>query len=264
MDLNYRKVGAGKPIIIIHGLYGSSDNWLTIARKLGETHSVYSVDLRNHGNSPHDEEMTLRAMAGDIVEFVGRHKLDGASIIAHSLGGKVAMLAALELKERLEKLVIVDIAPLNYETYSESERIRRFHSSMIETLSNSDLTRFERREEIAQFWNERIKDINTCQFLLKGIEKDGNHYRWKINIEAIKRNIREMLNGIPLDFAERRISTPTLFIKGENSPYLPESAFGLIRQVFENVKIETFYGTTHWLHYEEPGRFLERVGEWLG
>lgn len=248
MKLNYKKLGQGKPLIILHGLFGSLDNWLTHAKTLADHYEVYLVDQRNHGNSPHDDEFNYAVMADDLYEFIKEHKIENPHILGHSMGGKTAMKFALQHADMWDKLIVVDIAPKSYPVH---------HDQIIEGLEAIPVDALESRGEADNILEEYIDEFGTRQFLLKNLsrKKEGG-FEWKINLPVIKKNIELMGEGIEEHLA---IEKDVLFIRGEKSNYIKNDDSILIMQLFPNATVETIKGAGHWVHAEKPKELLETV-----
>lgn len=262
MNLYFRQFGQGIPLIILHGLYGSSDNWLTVARALSADYRVFIPDLRNHGRSPHSPVHTYPAMCADIIELMDHNDIEQCMIIGHSMGGKVAMHVASAVPHRVLKLVIDDIAPVSYSSLSEFSSLALEHLNIVDTLLHTDLSLYARREDIEQTWKEHIPDADIRRFLLKNIQRnDGNRYSWRLNVQSIARNLPHILNGMdgPGYGKSQKIELPALFLKGELSIYIQPENFALIRQIFTDVQITVIPHAGHWLHVEQPGQFLSEV-----
>lgn len=254
MQLFYRQYGCGKPIIILHGLYGMSDNWVTIAKKLSKNFSVYIPDLRNHGQSPHSNDFNYNVMTMDILSFIKKLNINKPIILGHSMGGKVAMKIVLENPKLFEKLIVVDISPKTYTT-------RFIHLALLEAMLLTNVQNFTTLKEIDQSLRQRIKEPRLRMFLLKNIKWNiEGKAEWKINLIAIKSNIQIMHQG----FEEYNcVDTETLFIKGGDSEYISENDFALIHHLFKNSSIETLQHTGHWLHSEQPESFLKIIESFI-
>lgn len=252
MNLFFREVGEGVPIVILHGLFGSSDNWLSIARVLSETHTVYTIDQRNHGQSPQDEIFNYEIMADDLKEFLNHHQIEKPIILGHSMGGKVAMQFAVDNPDMLEQLIIVDIAPRSYPVH---------HDEILEGLCSLNLSEIKSRGEADQLLSEYVPEIGTRQFLLKNIGRNSEGFFWKINLDVIKKNIE--IIGQQLN-ENTQFERPTLFINGSNSDYIKESDAALIYHHFPNAKLNTVDNAGHWIHAEQPAQFLRLVKEFIG
>jgi len=250
VELNYKKIGdEGEVVLILHGLFGSLDNWQTMARRLSETGlQVYSVDLRNHGKSPHTSETSLQLMAEDVEQFINSKDLENITLIGHSMGGKTAMQLAMNQPELLNKLVVVDIAPKPY--------LPR-HNTYFEAMLGLDLASITSRRDAKNALGETVKNIGVLQFLLKNLDrkKEGG-FEWKFNLHALYNNYENLLSGLHSDV---QFNKPTLFMKGGLSDYLSQSDLELIQTNFPNAVIETIDGAGHWVHAEAQNEFFTAI-----
>jgi pimeloyl-ACP methyl ester carboxylesterase len=250
MDLFYQQLGKGQPLLILHGLFGSSDNWKTIGNNLSKHFEVFLIDLRNHGRSFHSNEFNYPILANDIKEFILEKKLDNSILMGHSMGGKVAMTYALQHAEYIDKLIIVDIAPKYYAPH---------HQKYIDAFHSIDLNSAQSRKEVEMHFTKLIADSGERQLLLKNLHWDENErLAWRINIDAIRNNIEEMCQG-QNGPTSKLFSKPTLFIKGENSKYVTTEDEALLKTLFPCSMIKTIPNAGHWVHAEKPQEFLECV-----
>jgi pimeloyl-ACP methyl ester carboxylesterase len=261
MELFFRKYGHGQPLIIIHGLYGSSDNWVSIGRKLAENFEVYIIDQRNHGKSPHSPNHNYQLLQEDLKDFMDQQSINEAIIVGHSMGGKTAMFFAAEFPERVKQLVVVDISPRSYITTDSSQLLA--HNTIIRAMYNIDFYGVESRQEIDDILAKSIPEIRVRQFLLKNIKrhKSGEFY-WGINIKAIKNELANIIDGLKEDHPEIK-GFPILFIKGGNSDYISDEDRNLISRIFPFARIETIPNAGHWVHAEQPELFLQRIRNFL-
>lgn len=245
MKLNYKKLGEGPPLIIIHGLFGSLDNWMTMARSLSEDFEVYLVDQRNHGKSPHSPEMNYELMASDLAAFIEEHELANVNLIGHSMGGKAILTLALQQPELIHKMVVVDIGIKSYPMHHQ-KIIAGLHALDIPTLK----TRKDAEERISEF----IEDKGVQYFLLKGLyrNKTGG-YGLKFNLESLEENMPHILAEVSGEVSE----TETLFVRGELSGYILEEDYESIQEQFTNAKIVTIEECGHWIHAEKPNELRE-------
>lgn len=252
MKLNYKEFGQGAPIIILHGLFGTLDNWQTVAKQLAEEYSVYILDQRNHGRSPHMDSQDYKLMAEDLQHFMEANWIHKASIIGHSMGGKTAMQFAQDFPDMVEKLIVVDIAPKAY---------KGGHQQIFEALFALDLSTIESRKEADQFLETRIPDFGVRQFLLKNLtrSKEGG-YQWKMNLPVIFESYQNILASITLEAAA---DMPTLFIKGGQSNYIQEEDLALVQSYFPNAVLKTVKKAGHWVHAEAPLELIEIVKGFL-
>ena len=252
MELYYREFGQGSPLIILHGLFGFSDNWQTIAKGLSGQHLVVTPDLRNHGRSPHLPGHSYPEMAEDLKAFMEAHWMFSAALVGHSMGGKVAMQLALSHPDMVERLVVVDIAP---------DRAEDNHSSIFSALLGMDLSKMSTRQEAETYLAERIPDTGTRQFLLKNItrESDGK-FTWKMNLPVLWEHFNDILAPVQ---ATEPFDKPTLFIRGSRSGYIRDGDFPLIKTLFPQAEIATVEGAGHWVHADKPAELLALLRDFL-
>jgi esterase len=243
MKLSYRHFGNGKPVIILHGLFGQSDNWVTIARRIADKFSVYIPDQRNHGQSPHSPVLNYIALSDDLFEFMEEHGIGKTILIGHSMGGKAAMTFALEHPELVEKLVVIDISPGKYPE-------RNIHTQVITLMLSLDLDSISSRTQAEKILLERYPDERIRMFILKNLYyKQPGKLAWKLNIEAINQNLGQLFEGI---FSESQYTGPCLFVRGGNSDYISEKDSELIKSLFPNAVTEIISGASHWVHADAP------------
>ena len=239
-------------IVLLHGLFGSSDNWHYVAMQLSEQFRVFSLDQRNHGQSPHSDEMNYPLMAADVAEFLDSKNVETATIIGHSLGGKTAMQFALQFPERTERLIIEDMAPRAYASVYES-----FMAAMLAL----DLSKYQTRQQVEEALAPEIPDLTLRRFLLKnlGRNSDGKFF-WKIYLNGIRKNAAALRAPIS---SFKPFEKPSLFIRGEKSDYVRAEDEEGIRKLFPQVKVETVAGAGHWVHSEKPEEFMRAVRNFL-
>ncbi len=265
MNLFYRKYGTGKPLIILHGLFGSSDNWYSIGKQLSVNHEVYIVDQRNHGQSPHHTIHSYIALSDDLHEFMIQHNIFRPVIMGHSMGGRTAMFFAVRHPKLINKLIVADIAPCSYNHENQPDEILQ-HKKIIEALHSVDLSFVSSRSEIDKKLAESIPSASLRQFLLKNIKTDFNgRFHWKFNLDALENNLSEIFKGIDtLQLPDKNaLSFPVLFIRGELSGYLKERDLVCIQSIFSNASVNTIPQAGHWLHVEQPTLFIKAVKEFL-
>ncbi len=252
MKLNFRKVGEGKPLVILHGLFGSADNWFSIARELDKEFTMYLVDQRNHGDSPHSSAWNYDLMVEDLKELLDDEGLDKAFLMGHSMGGKTVMNFALKYPERVEKLIVADIAPRYYPVH---------HESILEGLNSLDLKEINSRKEADDALAKYISEPGIRQFLLKSLGRDAEGFAWKINLPVITRNIEIVGEALP---EGESYEGPTLFLAGANSHYIQQKDFPEILEFFPNYELEFVKNAGHWLHAEQPHAVVEEIRRFLG
>ncbi len=252
MQLNFQSYGTGFPLLILHGLFGSLDNWQTISRQLGESYQVFALDLRNHGSSPHSDIFSYEDMAGDVREFMQTHGLARAHLLGHSLGGKTAMEFALRHPALVQKLIVADIAPKSYPPS---------HVPIFEALLSLDLKSFHDRREAAAALAPSIPNPAIRRFLLKSLTRDKfGALQWRLNLPAIYKSYA----GLNQALEHRRIfNGPTLFLRGERSEYIKEEDSVLIHRLFPQARIITVMDAGHWIHADAPEAFLKLVLDFL-
>jgi len=231
----------------MHGVFGSSDNWQTLGKEFAEHYKVYLVDLRNHGRSPHSDKFTYDAMAQDILGLMKDEGIDDAHILGHSMGGKVAMHLATNYPDKVNRLIVVDIAPKHYPPH---------HQQIFEGFRSVDLASIKSRKEADEQMSKVVSNMGVRQFILKNLDRDSAGFRWKLNIDAIEASVEEV--GIGLERGVH-FDGPTLFIAGGKSDYISKEDHELISALFSNTQISTISGAGHWVHAEKPIELKESV-----
>ena len=253
MTLFFREVGSGQPVIILHGLFGSSDNWLTIAKELAADYRIILPDLRNHGQSFHDESFDYQSMSADLLSFIEENSIADPVILGHSLGGKVAMTFAVNNQSMLQKLVVVDIGPKAYPVQ---------HQKILEGLNSLDFGILKSRKEADEMLSRHVGEAGIRQFLLKNLSRNGEgEFRWRLNLPAITREIENV--GEPLATGNT-FSKPSLFIRGSRSDYIENEDLPLVNQIFPDNHLVTIKDAGHWVHAEKPVEFISTVRMFLG
>jgi pimeloyl-ACP methyl ester carboxylesterase len=266
MNLSYRKLGTGDPLIIMHGLFGSGDNWYSVARELSVKYTIYLVDARNHGNSPHYPEHNYTVLTGDIHNFMVQHGITNAILIGHSMGGKTALNFGMQHPEKIKKMVVVDISPLGYDS-NDSIIYNSEQMAIIRTLMTIDTKLLNSRTEADKELVKTIPSAMVRQFLLKNLKrsKEGK-FHWSLNLQALHDHMPGIFEGIIKEGVTdpRGIPEfPLLFIKGERSGYIGDHDVAAIRHYFPWAEIKVIPKAGHWLHAEQPELFLKEVREFL-
>jgi len=251
--LFFRKTGEGKPVVILHGLFGMSDNWQTIAKKLAEqNYCVYTPDLRNHGQSFHDHESSYALMTDDVIGFLSGERIVKPALLGHSMGGKVAMNLALNFPDHISSLIVVDMPPGFMPVH---------HGKIIEALKGIDLKNVKTRGNAEKFLREKNMDVATSQFLLKNLYwKTPEELAWRFNLPAIEKNIGEIGKALQGNVPYRG---PVLFIRGELSTYITDRDRPEILKFFPSAEISSAPGSGHWVHADNPSWLLEKLLEFL-
>ncbi len=252
MKLHFRTFGDGRPLILLHGLLGSLDNWQPLARRFGQRFKVFAVDQRNHGLSPHSEDVSFEAMAEDLHGFLREHGLGQAHVLGHSMGGKVAMQFAVLHPEMIDRLVVVDVAPRAYPAR---------HARTLELLLALDLGKFQRREELDTALAGEIPEPEVRQFLLKNVRRDtAGRFRWKANVGGLWRNYEHLTAAVNIPQPYRK---PALFVVGGKSDYVTKHDLELIPRAFPYAQFCVIAGAGHWVHADAPEPLLRSVAEFL-
>lgn len=252
MKLNFKKSGQGEPLIILHGLFGSADNWFSIAKELEKDFTLYLVDQRNHGDSPHSDDWNYQVMAEDLKELMDDEALDSAYIMGHSMGGKTVMTFAMNYPAKVKKMIVADIAPRFYPLH---------HQRILEGLNAIPMGELKSRKEADDILAKYINIPGIRQFLLKSLGRDENgKFIWKINLPVITEKIanvgEELKSDIPFE-------KPTLFMGGANSDYITEKDKEEIERLFPNSHVIYIKDAGHWLHAEQPAAVIETVKAFL-
>ena len=265
MDLNFKEFGAGEPLVILHGLFGTLDNWQTIAKWLSADFTVFILDLPNHGRSPHTSgEFDYSEMSDAVAEFLQRHWVYETRLVGHSMGGKLAMQMALDFPDLVKKLAVIDIAPKKY---------GRGHEDIFAALFALDLATLKDRKQAEAFLMEKLKgDAGTVQFLLKNLTRkavydeekasntEGVQYEWKMNLPVLFANYPRIMGAVG---GEKPFPNPTLFVRGSKSDYIQDADLQLITQLFPKARLETVDGAGHWVHADKPKELFEILKNFL-
>ncbi|WP_426490151.1 alpha/beta fold hydrolase [Hymenobacter sp. 102] len=257
LQLHFREMGQGTPLVILHGLFGTLDNWQTLARRWADAgHRVIVVDLRNHGRSPHAPEHTYALMAEDVHGLFDQLQLGpDTTLMGHSMGGKVAMRFALDHPERLRQLIVVDIAP----RFSDM----RHQDDIVAGLNAVPLATLQSRQQADEALAQHIKWPDVRQFLLKNLyRREDNSFAWRPNLAALTAEMDDI--GAEITAAQPFLK-PTLFIRGGKSDYIsPEDKLYAIPALFPNAQVETVVDAGHWVHAEKPEDVFQLVTAFLG
>ena len=251
--LHHSTVGQGDPLVILHGLFGSGKNWQSLARQFASQYEVFSVDLRNHGQSFHADAMNYPAMVDDVIALLDHLELQSATILGHSMGGKVAMMLAASHAQRVDRLVVADIAPVTYDHH---------YDNLIDPILAISLPDLESREQADKLLQAAIPEAPLRAFLLQNLAREADDWRWRVNWRVIQRDLGQLtgFDGLADDW---EVDCPTLFIRGALSPYVGDTEIDVIDRHFSDARIETLERAGHWLHAEQPQAFLQRVLEYL-
>jgi esterase len=253
VDLSFTEFGAGTPLLILHGLFGSRRNWATVATRLAAHRRVLVVDMRNHGGSPWHDRHDYPAMAADVASLIDREVGGPAAVLGHSMGGKAAMLLALTRPELVERLVVADIAPV---------RSGGTSIDVVRALREVPLAAHSRRTEVEAALAGSIPDPAVRGFLMLNLVNGPAGLAWTVNLESLERHFDDIL-GFPTVPAGLRFDGPTLFVLGGRSEYVQPQHHAEIERLFPAAVIDTLPNAGHWVHADAPGPFVETVRRFL-
>jgi esterase len=253
MKLYYRETGSGATnLIILHGLFGSSDNWMSIAKDLKEDYKIYLVDQRNHGQSPHTDEFNYKLLSEDLKDFIDQHQIQNPVVVGHSMGGKTAMNFAVHYPDNLKALVVVDIAPKDYKVH---------HDVILDGLLEIPVDNISSRNEADIILAKNVPELGVRQFLLKNLSrKPEGGFEWKLNLNSIASNIEIIGQGMQYDGI---YDNPSLFIRGRNSNYIRDEDRDIIKELFPKSSLVTIADAGHWVHAEKPEEFVSTLRNFL-
>ncbi|RJG47713.1 alpha/beta fold hydrolase [Motilimonas pumila] len=251
MQLNYNKTGQGPAVFLIHGLFGSLSNFGLLHKHLQTDHTVVSVDVRNHGESPHCDSMSYAEMANDIIQLAARLGFKRFSLVGHSMGGKIAMATAMQAPQYIDKLIIADMAPVTYPSR---------HQGVFTALNKVPVPGINSRNEANMILAQGIEEVGVQQFLLKSLYRSEAGFQWRFNLHGLMQQY-DIISQWP--FSDESYQGPTLFIKGERSDYLITEYTDTVIRQFPNARMKIINNTGHWLHAEKPAIFNKLVSDFL-
>jgi pimeloyl-ACP methyl ester carboxylesterase len=264
MKLHYRKIGNGPPLIILHGLYGSSDNWVTIAGKIGDSFTVYLPDQRNHGQSPHSDIHDYNSMRDDLFELATELRLRKFFLAGHSMGGKTAIAFAAKWPEMLNGLLIADISPFTGE--KSKETAYNEHLTILRSILSIDLQSVSSRGDAESMLRQNITSEKVRGFILKNLQRHaGDKFTWKMNPSSLLSNLDKITEGIDLkdEFAVPITGFPVIFLKGGDSEYLTSSDISGIRKVLPAAEFVEIKDAGHWIHGDRPDEVIKNLRKLL-
>jgi esterase len=253
LTLAFDSAGSGPPLLVLHGLFGSSSNWRGVARQLAETHTVYSVDLRNHGASPWADSMAYPEMADDVLQLMDRLGLKQAAVLGHSMGGKTGMALALRHPQRVRRLFVVDIAPVSY-----ADTLTPFADAM----RGVDVMAAASRAEVQRLLQETVPDPGVVPFLMQNLVLHNDHFDWRINLLGIG-GAMPQLCGFPAELLGARFERPVTVIAGERSDYVRHRDGADFQPMFTQVQTRVVRDAGHWVHADQAAAFVACVREAL-
>lgn len=243
----------GTPLLVMHGLFGMSDNWGSFGREFGEKMPIHLIDLRNHGQSFHDDDMSLPAMVNDLEAYIQHHGLQEVDILGHSLGGKVAMQYAITKPTGIRKLIVVDIAPKAYPPH---------HQKILEALTAVKIEELHNRKEVEEQLRQYLSETGVIQFLLKNVYiKEDRTLGWRFNLKTLTEKYTEFITvGVESGVYQGE----TLFLAGEKSNYILPEDYPMIKEMFPDSSVERVPNAGHWVQAENPKVFNEKVAQFIG
>lgn len=252
ISLFFRQVGEGHPIVLLHGVFGSSDNLVTVSRSLADRgYQVFALDARNHGQSPRTDEFDYPSMALDVEHFLIENGLDNVTLVGHSMGGKVAM-QYVSTYHRARRLVVVDIAPKHYPVH---------HDHIMEALQSVPLATLSSRKEAEDHLARFIPKAEERQFILKNLyRREDGSFDWRIHVEVLAREIHQVGRDVlPSGIYE----LPSLFLVGSDSSYILPEDHATIQRFFPEAHIQTINGAGHWVHAQQPVAFVDAIDQFI-
>lgn len=241
-----------KHFLILHGLFGQADNFATLAKQFAELYTVHAIDLRNHGRSFHSDDMSFDAMSEDILNYLNFHQIENCYLLGHSLGGRSVIEFSYQHPEKIEKLIVADMAPKAYPPH---------HQGIIKALNSVDFETIEKRSDVEEILKQYIPDMGTRQFLLKNVyHAENGKYAFRFNLETLTDAYDGMVGG---NLTDDIFDKPTLFLRGSKSDYVLDADFDLIHSHFPKAEIQTISNSGHWVHAENPKEFLEKTVAFL-
>jgi esterase len=253
LNLICETAGSGPPLLVLHGLFGSGGNWRGIARELAATHSVFCVDLRNHGGSPWADSMDYLEMADDVLQLIERLGLDRPAVMGHSMGGKTAMALALRHPGRVGRLIVVDIAPVPY-----ADTLTPF----AEAMRSVDVVAAASRAEVQRRLLHSVSDRDVVPFLMQNLVTRNDHFDWRLNLLGIGAAMPQLCT-FPSALLGARFTGPLKVIAGADSDYVAQHDGSSFRPMFADIEVEVIDDAGHWVHADQPAAFLASVRQAL-
>lgn len=250
--LHYKKSGSGPPLYILHGLLGSLDNWQTVANALSDSYTVFLVDLRNHGRSPHTRHMDYPSMAADLLRLIDETTREEIFLCGHSMGGKVVMQAMADAPEKIRKAMVVDISPRRYPGG---------HEIILDAMLSMPIDHIVKRADAESFLAGKIPDLVTRQFILKNLDRlPNNKFSWKCNLTAIIDSYGQICASVE---PQTPLETPVCFLLGGRSNYMPPTEYPKVKALFTNAEFHLVEGAGHWIHAEKPVEVIREMKNWF-
>lgn len=235
------------PIVMIHGLFGSLSNLRTLATSLAQYCDIIQIDLRNHGRSPHDPVMDYHVMAQDILNLLNHLSIKKCIVLGHSIGGKVAMTLGILAYQRIDKLIVIDIAPKKYDLHK--------HQNIFSAINYINTIKIQDKQHIISVMQKNCIEPHIILFLLKSFQQG----KWTFNFDAIMRNY----NNINDWTTHQMCCKSSLFIRGELSSYIKEAYVKDIYHQFPFANVTTIPNARHWVHYDKPTHVLNNIKKFI-
>src|SRR5690606_21427703 len=241
-----------KHLLIFHGLFGQSDNFATLSKQFAEHYTVHAIDLRNHGRSFHSDDMSFDAMSDDILNYLNHHQIEACYLLGHSLGGRSMIEFSYKHPEKIEKLIVADMAPKAYPPH---------HQGIIKALNSVDFDQVQKRSDVEEILKQFIPEMGTRQFLLKNVyHAESGKYAFRFNLKTLTDSYEEIVGT---DLSTEIFEKPTLFLRGDKSDYILDDDFDMIYRHFPQAEIQTISNSGHWIHAENPQEFYEKTVSFL-
>lgn len=249
LPLSINELGEGTPVLILHGLFGRRRNWQAIQKRLATDARIITADMRNHGDSPWDDEMSYPAMATDLARLIDQLDRGPCIVVGHSMGGKAAMVLALTAPELVKGLMVIDIAPVSY---------KHTYQPYINAMRNVPLETLERRSQAEDYLKDAITDPGIRAFLLQNLGQDDEGLKWQVNLNAIENGLPNLL-GFPNDIGAP-YEGPSLFLRGGASDFVEDKHLPVIDSLFPMASHADIQGAGHWVHAEKPEDVIRQIG----
>jgi len=251
--LHSKIVGSGeKHLLVLHGLFGQLDNWNTLGKYFGEEFTTHLIDLRNHGRSFHNEDSSLKAMTQDIVNYMDANNIEKAHLLGHSLGGRIVIDFAMQYQDRLDHLIVADMAPKAYQPH---------HNTIFKALKSINFEEISSRKDVENIFEQYIPEVGVRQFLMKNVyHAENGQYAFRFNLSSLDKYYQELIGS---ELLKGIFNGPTLFLGGANSNYILAEDEIMIKERFPNAEIKKIANAGHWLHAENPKDFVTEVMNFL-
>ncbi|QZT38501.1 alpha/beta fold hydrolase [Halosquirtibacter xylanolyticus] len=263
-NLHYRKMGKGDPLIILHGLYGSSDNWISIAKALESKFTIYLVDLRNHGKSQHKSTHSFEDMTNDLLAFINEQGIQKTSLLGHSMGGKVVLHFALQYPEMVDHLILADIVPRNYRDNPGRANQADQHKEILQGLLSVDLEKLKSRKEVDEFLQPIIENEALRDFLLKNLKNNLSEgkLQWRLNLQVLFDAIGGLMSSVNYQDIQNMDKIPQLditLIRGLRSWYIADEDVTKVKELFPSLRVYNIPDAGHWLHAQQPQLVVDAI-----